>query len=185
MVAAFTRVLRRVANRFSLPKDGNLMPVLRPFFILALALPLCGFAKKQVLTVRFHVESIGAPGGSFSQPFKFKNPPHDGNIETVPFASERNIKAIYPVENPDGSFGCAFKLDGSGTLALRTTSTERRGASIAVLMATKKGSHHVTDLIIDKPIGDGIIDVSSGISPGEMMMLRKEYPVLDASEKKK
>lgn len=160
------------------------MHVIRPFLLLALALPLCGFAKKQTLAVRFHVEAIGAAGGSFTQKVKFNNPPREGNIESVPFASERNIKAIYPVQNPDGSMGCAFKLDVGGTMALQQTSTDRRGASMVVVLATKKGAHQVVDLVIDKPISDGIIYVPTGISPGEMVFLKKEYPVMGAQAKK-
>ena len=137
-----------------------------------------------MVSVRFHVEAVGSAGGSFTMPAKLKNPPRDVHIESVPFASERNITGIYPVMHPDGSIGCAFQLDHSGKLGLETISTDRRGASMVAFIASKQATHQVIDLPIDKPIRDGIIYIPMGISPGEMEMLRKRFPLMDAAKKK-
>jgi hypothetical protein len=147
------------------------------------ALCAMGAAKKPTLSVRFHVESIGNAGGSFTMPAKFKNPPRDGNIESIPFASERNVTAIFPVIHPDGSIGCAFQLDRSGALGLETVSTDRRGASMVAFIASKAAMHQVIDLPIDKPIRDGIIYLPTGLTPGELEMLKKKFPIM-ASKKK-
>ncbi|HET6406997.1 MAG TPA: hypothetical protein VFG14_03880 [Chthoniobacteraceae bacterium] len=161
---------------------------MKPFRILllaALAVSLSGGARKPQLAVHFHVESVGAAGGHFTVPAKFVNPPREGHIEAVPFASERNIAAIFPVENADGTIGCAFKLDQSGKFALETLSKDRRGASIFITMATKTGHHQVIDMVIDKPILDGIIFVPKGITPGELTMLQQLYPIMGQPKKKK
>ncbi len=142
---------------------------------------LCGFAQKPKLGVRFHVEATGPAGGSFTLPAKFVNPPREGHIESVPFASERNLVAIQPVVNADSSLGCVFKLDQSGALALRTVSTERRGASVVGFISTKGGTHQLLDLPVDKPILDGLIYIPRGLSNGEVEMLRKLYPTMQPS----
>src|SRR5688572_20357252 len=147
--------------------------------VLAIAaLGAMGAARKPTVSVRFHVEAIGSAGGSFTMPAKFKNPPRDSHIESVPFASERNITAIYPVTHPDGTIGCAFQLDRSGALGLETVSTDRRGASIVTFIASKHAMHQVIDLPIDKPIRDGIIYLPTGLTPGEIELLRKKFPIM-------
>lgn len=161
------------------------MKALRLLLLLTIAGALCGGAKKPKLTVHFHVEAIGNAGGQFTVPVKFANPPRDGYVETIAFASEKNIMTIFPVGNPDGTLGCAFQLDQSGRFALETISKDRRGASIVVTMRTKTGSHQVIDMVIDKPIVDGIIYIPTGISPGEMQMLREQYPIMGQPKKKK
>ena len=161
------------------------MKALRLLLLLTIAGSLCGAAKKPKLVVHFHVEAIGNAGGQFTMPVKFANPPRDGHVETIAFASDKNITAIFPVENPDGTLGCAFQLDQSGRFALETISKDRRGASLVVTMRTKTGRHQVTDMVIDKPITDGIIYVPSGISPGEMQMLREMYQIMGQPKKKK
>jgi hypothetical protein len=161
------------------------MKALRLLFLLTLALSLSGGAKKPKFVVHFHVEAVGNAGGQFTMPVRFANPPREGHVETIAFASERNVKSIFPVENPDGTLGCAFQLDQSGAFALETISKDRRGASIVVTMRTKGGSHQVIDMVIDKPILDGIIYVPKGISPGEMAALRELYPIMGQTKVKK
>lgn len=156
------------------------MSLSRSLLLACCAVALCGFARKPVLSVRFHVEATNAAGGSFTLPAKFVNPAREGNIESVPFASEKNLRAIYPVQNADGSIGCVFQLDRSGTLALRTVSTERRGASVIGFISTKGGTHQLLDLPIDRPIIDGIIYIPRGITSGEIAMLKKQYPLMQA-----
>src|SRR5688572_3341329 len=135
---------------------SHLQRTLSAVFVILAAVCLAGAGRKPTVSVRFHVEAVGNAGGSFTIPAKFKNPPRDGFLESVPFASERNIAAIYPVTHPDGSIGCAFQLDRSGALGLESVSTDRRGASMVAFIASKKAMHQVIVLPIDKPIRDGI-----------------------------
>src|SRR4030095_13829499 len=131
---------------------GASMKALRLILFVLLAAFLSGAAKKPQVTVHFHVEAIGNAGGEFTVPVKFRTPPREGHVEAVAFASERNITAIFPVANADGSLGCAFQLDGSGRLGLETVSKDRRGASILITMATKTGGTQVISMGIDKTI---------------------------------
>ncbi|MEQ1862187.1 MAG: hypothetical protein ABMA13_19905 [Chthoniobacteraceae bacterium] len=147
--------------------------------LVCFAVALCGFARKPKLSVRFHVEATNNAGGSFTIPSKFVNPPRDGFIEAVPFASEKNIVAIFPIEHANGGLGCAFQLNQSGALALRTVSTQRRGASVVGFISTKAGVHQLLDLPIDRPITDGVIYFPRGLSGGEIAELRKLYPLME------
>jgi len=161
------------------------MKALRLLLLLPIAAALCGGAKKPQLAVHFHVEAIGNAGGSFTMPVKFANPPRDGFVETIAFASDKNITAIFPVRNADSTLGCAFQLDQSGRFALESVSKDRRGASIVVTMRTKTGSHQVIDMIIDKPILDGIIYIPKGLSPGEVQMLEQNFQIMGQPVDKK
>jgi hypothetical protein len=49
---------------------------------------------------------------------------------------------------------------------------------MVVYIGTKKGTHQVIDMIIDKPIGDGIITIQKGMSIGEIEALGQRYPVV-------
>jgi hypothetical protein len=158
------------------------MHPVRLLLLVSCTLALCGFAKKPQLSVRFHVEAVGNAGGSFTVAAKFANPPHQGFIESVPFVSEKNIVAIYPMMHPDGTLGCAFKLDLSGTFRLRTVSTDRRGASVVGFIATKTGTHQLVDLPIDKPITDGVIYIPRGLTQGEIQMMQKQFPLMKATK---
>lgn len=161
------------------------MHLLRLLLLPLLALSFLGMAKKQLVSVRFHVEANARDGEPFSVPAKFSNPPRDGFVERIPIVSERDVKAIYPVPAQDGSFGCVFKLDPHGSINLQTISTQRRGASIVAVVSTKSGTHQVIDMIIDKPITDGIIFVPRGFTELEMQALSQQFPTLGGGTKRK
>ncbi len=157
----------------------------RLLLLVCCAAIFCGAARKPKLAIRFHVEATNDVGGSFTNPVKFRNPPKDGHIESVPFVSERNLQAVFPVQNADGSLGCVFQFDRSGSIGLRTVSTERRGASVIGFISTKNGTHQLLDLPIDKPIVDGQIYIPRGLSPGEIELLKQQYPLIRATRKEK
>jgi hypothetical protein len=157
----------------------------RLLLLLPLALLLVAAAKKPALALRFHVETNARDGDAFAMPIKFENPPRDGYIERVPSLSERDVRAIFPTNAGDGSFGCAFMLTAHGRTSLQTFSTERRGSSLAVFVSTKTGTHQVIDLAIDKPITDGIIYVPRGLTQLEIAALQKQFPTAGAGGKRK
>ncbi len=144
-----------------------------------------GFARKPKITVRFHLEANAQDGQPFAMPVEFRNPPRKGFMTQIPVISERNINAIYPYPAPDGSFGCAFKLDTFGQTALESMSLSNRGASVIAFVGTAKGTHQVIDMIIDKGIRDGIITIPSGLTQLEIDALTKEFKVLGQTGKKK
>src|SRR5687767_13402755 len=114
-----------------------MIPAGRLVLLAASSLCFLGMAKKESpITVRFHAEANAHDTEKFAAPVPFKNPPRQGFIERVSVISERQIKAIYPFEAPDGSWGCAFMLDNRGRLALEVVSTQRRGSSLVAFIAT-------------------------------------------------
>ena len=161
------------------------MTALRISLTILGALALTGMARKPALTVRFHLETNGAAGPPFAVPVKFTNPPREGFMSNVPAVSERNILAIFPTPAADGTWGCAFKLDPGGRIAIETLSRESRGSSLVAFIATKGGSHQVMDLIVDRPISDGILYVPRGLTALEIAALRKSFKTLGETGKKK
>ena len=151
------------------------MNVLRTSSLILAALLLTGMAQKQAMTIRFHIEAKGQEGAPFSMPVKFMNPPREGFMSSVPSISERNIVAIYPVQNASGSWGCAFKLDEDGRIGLETLSREHSGASMVAFVATKTGTHQVIDVVIDKPVTDGILYLPYGFTANEIEMFKKRF----------
>jgi hypothetical protein len=151
------------------------MAALRIFSLTLALVALTGFARKNTLTVRAHVESNGAEGAPFSLPVKFKNPPRDGFMSSVPAISERNITGVYAIRADDGTWGCAFRLDTEGRIAIETLSREHRGSSLVVFVSTKTGTHQVIDMMIDKPVNDGILYIPRGMTGAEISLLQKQF----------
>ncbi|HEV7402309.1 MAG TPA: hypothetical protein VGO11_05255 [Chthoniobacteraceae bacterium] len=148
------------------------------FLAPLLFLSFTGMAKRPDFIVRFFVEANSQDTERFSTTVQLKYPPRSAYIERVPVVSERNIKGIIPFSAPDHSWGCGFLLNPEGRLALQTASMENRGRSIVAFIGTKKGTHQVIDMIIDRPIGDGIITIQKGMSIGEIEALGQRYPNL-------
>ncbi len=154
------------------------MRVLR-LLLPAIALACLGMAERPpTVTVRFHAEANSRDGESFATPIKLGNPPRDAFLEKVAMIHERQIRAIYPFKAPDGSWGCAFKLDHDGRLNLEVVSTQRRGTLLIGFLGTKKGSHRMVDMIIDRTVTDGIISVPKGLTDMEIAVLSKQFKVL-------
>ena len=156
-----------------------------PLLLLVIALGGLGFAKKKAITVRFHVEANARDGQPFALPIKFHNPERDGFMAQIPAVSERNITAIFPFRAPDGTSGCAFKLDNFGRTAVEEMSMSNRGASVVAFVGTKTGTHQVIDMVIDKVIRDGIINIPRGLTDLEIAALEKEFNVMGQPGKRK
>jgi hypothetical protein len=157
-----------------------------PRLLLALlASAFLGMGNKPVITVRFYAEAKQQDTERFARPITFSHPPREAYIENMPTVHERQIKAVYPFQAKDGSWGCAFALDHSGRLALEVVSTERRGSTLVALVSTKAGVHQAVELLIDKPIRDGIISIPTGLTELEIAAITKSWPVLGQKKKKK
>jgi hypothetical protein len=153
------------------------------FAVLGLA--LLGMGDKPTIIVRFFVEANAQDTEKFATPIKLLNPPRETYIEKTPTISERMVKAIYPFQAPYGSWGCSFQLDESGRIDLEVASTSRRGSSMIAFVGTKTGTHQVVDMLIDKPIRDGVITIPYGLTELEIAALTKEFPVIGQKKKRK
>ncbi len=139
---------------------------------------------KPVITVRFYAEANKQDTERFARPISFHHPPREAYVENVPSIHERHIKAVYPFQAKDDSWGCAFALDNSGRLNLEVLSTERRGSTLVAFIGTKAGVHQATELLIDKPILDGIISIPSGLTELEVAAITKSWPVIGQKKKR-
>ena len=150
------------------------------FAALALALPCHGMSRKPVVTVRFHVETNAGDTDTFAMPVNLLFQRRSTHVSRVPAFSEKQIKAILPFEAGDGTWGCAFQLDVQGRIRLETMSTDNRGAAMVVFIGTKGGLHQVVDMIIDRPVTDGVITIPKGLTALEIAALRKQFKDLGA-----
>lgn len=148
-----------------------------------LALLLIAAAKKDPkATVRFHTQANSADTASFSVKVQLQDPPREIFIQKIPFISENDVDAVYPFPAPDGSMGCAFKLNQHGTLELDTQSIMRKGTVIVAFV----NGRQICDLLIDKRVSDGVLYIRSGLNGQEIASLQKRFPTLgDPKNKKK
>ena len=151
-------------------------------FLIVLALAGLGMSQKPAVTVRFYAEANARDTEAFSKPVTLHNPEREAFIEKVPSISERSIKAMYPFQVTDGSWGAAFKLDNDGRINLEVLSTNRRGSSMVIFVVTAKGAHQVVDVVIDRKVRDGVIVIPRGLTPLEMEALKKRYGALTAEQ---
>ena len=155
------------------------------FALMLSAAAALGMSSTPKVTVRFHSEANRNDTSSFATPIKLAYAQREAFINRVPEFSERNIKAIFPWKTRDGTWGCAFKLNESGRIRLETISSDNRGAAIVAFIGTKQGMHQVIDMVIDKPITDGIVAIPRGITDVEMLVLRNQFKVLGEEPEKK
>jgi hypothetical protein len=165
-------------------------PVMKTKIYLLCVLLVCGPAafgmgSKPPVAVRFFVEANAHDTEKFSSPVHLLNPPRDAYVEGIPALNENMIKAIYPFKAPNGTWGCSFKFDEQGRIALELLSTERRGTSLVAMLSTKAHTRMVIDMLIDKPIADGIISIPYGLTELEIAVLSKEFPIIGQNKKKK
>ena len=152
--------------------------------VLALAAIASAFDSRPKIGIRFYLEANPMDGGSFISKVKLRHPPRDAAISTLPLITEKNIQSVFLFQATDSSWGAAFELDAQGTLRLQTVSTESRGLAIVPMVATKRGTHQVTDMIIDRPVTDGIITIMKGLSDLEAAAIRQQFPAMGADVEK-
>jgi hypothetical protein len=146
-----------------------------------------GMSQKPKVTVRFHPEANPQDGSSFVMPVKLQYQRRDAHLARVPAFSERQITAIYPFPSAsnDGTWGCTFVLDVQGRIRLETMSTEQLGTALVLFIGTKTGQHQVIDMLIDRPVTNGMITVPRGMTQTEVEVLKLQFPVLGEEKGKK
>jgi len=146
-------------------------------FLILPVLGLCcmGMAKPQSdFSIRFYTQVMqGDDSNSFSAQVTLLNG-RQCYVDQIANISERDIVAVYPFPAPDGSGGCALKLDDHGTMSLDSLSVEKKGT---LLIATING-RQVADILIDQRVTDGIVTIPSGITVDEMKVILHKYPVI-------
>ncbi len=156
--------------------------------LAVLAIAFLGMARKDPgIMVRFYAEANEHDTDRFAKPIIFRHPERKGFIESVPTIHEGVIKAVYPFPAKDGTMGCTFLLDTKGRMDLEVISTSRRGTVLVGIISTKvaKMPHQVVELMIDKPVTDGIISIPNGLTEMEIDAITKSWPVIGQTKKKK
>lgn len=143
--------------------------------LLFLACAPAGFggAKKPVVDLRIHGEGIEAEVPSFAFPAALL----DGRptfLSRMPLITQREVRAIYPFPASDGSEGVYLQLDNHGTGLLHQHTADRRGRLLVVLL----NGRQVSNLMVDRPIGDGIISIPRGLTPEDIAVLTSVFPVI-------
>ncbi len=155
---------------------------LRALLILLVAFSSLGMAKKPPpLTVRFHSETNPNDTSTFGMQVQLTNPPRQAFVSKVPEFSEEDIEAVFPFPAADGTLGCAFQLDAHGKLALETMSRDKTGKVLVVVV----NGRQVVNMVIDRPVTDGVVTIQSGLTPAEIALLQKKFRTLGQSGKKR
>lgn len=154
-------------------KFRSLLPLTALLFMAA--------ANKQYgVSIRFHAETTRQDTSTFTIPVTVEHPHREIYIDKIPDISERDIVAMYPFPAPDGTFGCTFKLDDHGTVGLETVSTEKRGYSLVAVV----DGHPIDQMLVDARVTDGIITIHHGLTPQQLLKMKKVYHVLGEKKKK-
>jgi hypothetical protein len=160
-------------------------PLFRALLLALLCLPLLGMAKKKNVALRFFVEANPQDTERFAEPVHLLNPPKDIYIEKLPRIYEKQIRSIYPFPAGNGTWGATLQLEESGRLNLELLSTSMRGRLIVAFVATDAGTHQVANMVIDKPIHDGIITIPHGLTDIEIGVLSKEFHLIKQKQPSK
>ena len=129
------------------------------------------------MAFRVHVETHQRDTEVFAIPLTMGNPPMNLVVEKLPLISENEVKAFYPFNAPDGSYGVYFQLDNHGTKAWETITTTRRSGFVVVVY----NGRPLTRLRLGRPVRDGIVMVPQGITAEEVEILRQRYPQIGST----
>lgn len=142
--------------------------------------------KKEALSVRIHGEGGAEEGEKFTVPLVLL----DGRraaLSIMPLLSEHDIKSVYPFHASDGTYGVYLRLDPHGANLLTQYSLERMGRNN--VLAVMVNGRQVTDVLVDKPVRDGLFCIPQGLTMIEAARFVNSYPVMGQenarSQKKK
>ena len=128
-------------------------------------------AKQRHCTFRVHAQANPQDTDVFSIPARATSSGKDVAIQKLPWITEHDVVAFSPYPAKDGTFGALFQLDDHGRVVLDTLSVERRGGFLFVLI----NGRMVTELQIDKRVSDGKIYVPSGLTAGDVELMKKQW----------
>jgi preprotein translocase subunit SecD len=148
--------------------------------IAAAALACVAGAKKPTIDLRVHAEGNEAEAPTFAIPATLLNG-RPAFLQRMPLATQSEIEAIYPFAAADGSQGVYLKLDQHGSRLLQQHSMSQQGKMLAVML----NGRMVSNLLVDRPIADGIVAVPRGLTPEDIAVLTSAFPVLGQEGTKK
>lgn len=148
--------------------------------LAAAALACVAGAKKPVIDLRVHAEGTEAEAPTFAIPATLLNG-RPTFLQRMPLATQSEIDAIYPFAAADGSQGVYLKLGAHGSRLLQQHTMSQQGKLLVVML----NGRMVSNLLVDRPIDDGIIAIPRGLTPEDIAVLTSAFPVLGQESKKK
>jgi len=153
----------------------------RPLVVAAALFCVAG-AKKPVIDLRVHAEGTEAEAPTFAIPATLL----DGRptfLQRMPLATQSEIDAIYPFPAADGSQGVYLKLGQHGSRLLQQHSMSQQGKLLVVML----NGRMVSNLLVDRPIDDGIVAIPRGLTQEDIALLSSAFPVIgqEGQSKKK
>ena len=146
----------------------------------AAALLCVAGAKKPVLDVRIHAEGTEAEAPTFAIPATLLSG-KPTFLQRMPLISQSEIEAIYPFAAADGSQGVYLKLGAHGSRLLQQHTMSQQGKLLVVML----NGRMVSNLLVDRPINDGIMSIPRGLSQEDIALLATTFPVIGQENTKK
>lgn len=141
--------------------------------LCAAALLCTGGAKKPAVELRIHGEGIAAEAPTFAFPATLLNG-RETFLSRMPLITQREIRSVFPFAAADGSQGIYLKLDNHGSSLLQQHTMERSGRLLAVFI----NGRQVSNLVVDRPVTDGIVSIPRGLDASEVELLTTAFPVM-------
>ncbi|MFM8788815.1 MAG: hypothetical protein ACKOEI_02970 [Chthoniobacterales bacterium] len=149
-------------------------------FVFAAALACVAGAKKPTIDLRVHAEGTEAEAPTFAIPATLMNG-RPAFLQRMPLATQSEIDAIYPFAAADGSQGVYLKLGHHGSRLLQQHTMSQQGKLLVVML----NGRMVSNLLVDRPIDDGIIASPRGLTQEDIALLGSAFPVIGQEGKSK
>lgn len=147
----------------------------------ALAALLCvAGAKKPVIDLRIHAQGSEAEAPTFAIPATLLNG-QPVFLQRMALITQSEVDAIYPFAAADGSQGVYLKLGPHGSRLLQQHTSTKKGEFLVVML----NGRMVSNLLIDRPIDDGILSIPRGLSADDIAVMETVFPVVGQEGKKK
>lgn len=170
------RCLAALAKHGALWFDGSRMKKAAALSLLLVCVLCTGMSRKPKFTISVHLQ-----GASEDNPRMIFREAVGGQqviFKLVPEFSQSSIAAIHPFPAADGNgSGLAIKLDMRGANALETATRMNPG----LLLLSKVNGKTCDVVTIDRPVGDGIFTIWSGVPQEVIEALEKKYPHISRS----
>lgn len=153
---------------------------LRILIVLTAMVAGLGGAKRPPVDLRVHEQGSADEAPTFAFPYTLMNG-QPVFLRRLPLLTQREVKAVYPFPAADGSYGAYLMLDSHGDRLLEQFTMERQGRLLVVII----NGRQVSNLVVDRPIKDGIVGVARGLTPDDVEYLSQSFPVLGQTGKKR
>lgn len=126
-----------------------------------------------MVDLRIHGLGKAEDAPTFAIPAKLMNGT-EVYLQRMPLATQSEVTSIYPFPAGDGTSGMYFKLGLHGSQLLQQHTMTRKGSMLVVLL----NGVQVANLLVDRPVTDGIFSIPRGLTPEDVAFLSTVFPVM-------